>query len=990
MKSTAGRRRERKKHLDGILKQCGLDPEAIETIRQALLEAGPTRSLGFWFSARTDPPPWFPLEDVPAGDLLSFRRELRGVLRNRSSFLAWVQGIYPRSAWEGNFLRLPDADKQEFVSLILTYCRRRFPWLTSRLLHTMAFRPEWFDSESPREDGRSSPRDFGPLYRSATVPKGNGVRQLLVPNPVLREVQRAIAKLLGPGVRTLTTPFVRQSIFANAGAHLGAEEIARFDLKNFFPSTSVDQIVAGLRGFEDAGIPMISAHLVRKVFPRKKTIQDVPYSRDGAVLLACLATHRRRLPQGGPSSPALASCALAKADRLIHADLVRAFGPRIRYTRYVDDLTVSMPRGSTSSAKSRATVDFGRRAEEIVRHILARAGYRLNDGKTRLATANQGFRVTGLVCTRDKIRLPRTVRRRLRAVRHSLRHGDFLELARSWYHEVLRPPLDEKLLWREAHAVVRVLRITNPDLVLEIRSPFGFRKRAGKGKEVWFTRRIGFRGVPQQAGPLLAQLIRLVWSGSISPVEKDAGRKTLRFDLPEEMAGEQVLLHAESDLGLVTLPRTDAVAAARYYLHLRGWLSFLLGAPSELAFSPIRAEAQKLGQALSLVQVPASSPRAAPSGLFVPAPPADQMVPFGWPGRILHRVTGIRESVRQLLRLRHSSGCPPSIDWESMSLPASNQEEFVSWLATTCGGFLSCLPRSIASQGLASSLSLPWLLLLEAKRPTPERGRFQSTSRLWRDLPGQAIELFQECQLDVLRRLEDGFEQAALRPLTATAEPDLVFLGPWCGGDMDAHYRAQRDLLLDRLAALEASLSEAIVEPADRDRFSRVTEDLLVVPSQAKQSWDPTAARDLVSRLGLELCKLLYEGALVGSNTLERLGMGRRDTRPPTDLPRDVWWDGLRARYKDVARADGTLPNGILEFVKALRDREAHGWTNLPERERSKVAKAEAGLLYLKRVSDEPLTEMTLPEALWLSCRLLNGLARALDRVREKIKDSQE
>src|SRR5579884_1578323 len=80
------------------------------------------------------------------------------------------------------------------------------------------------------------------------------------------------------------------------------------------------------------------------------------------------------LPQGAPTSPALANLAAYRLDRRLHG-LARSL--QVNYTRYADDLTFS---GSARLVRAAGTL---RRA---VAEIADQEGFTVNDAKSMLAT----------------------------------------------------------------------------------------------------------------------------------------------------------------------------------------------------------------------------------------------------------------------------------------------------------------------------------------------------------------------------------------------------------------------------------------------------------------------------------------------------------------------------------------------------------------------------------------------------------------------------
>ncbi len=179
-------------------------------------------------------------------------------------------------------------------------------------------------------------------YRWWTVPKRDGVRLLAAPKPRLKEIQRRLLRHVlapiplhaaahgsvpGRSVRTAVAP------------HTGATVVIRADLEGFFASISAPRIWGLLR---TAGLPepvaVAITGLSTTVVPLS-VWRAVPVARD-------VYAHERmgerlrapHLPQGAPTSPALANALAYRLDRRL-AGLAERFDAR--YTRYVDDLTFS-------------------------------------------------------------------------------------------------------------------------------------------------------------------------------------------------------------------------------------------------------------------------------------------------------------------------------------------------------------------------------------------------------------------------------------------------------------------------------------------------------------------------------------------------------------------------------------------------------------------------------------------------------------------------
>ncbi|HZO13404.1 MAG TPA: reverse transcriptase family protein [Polyangiaceae bacterium] len=234
-------------------------------------------------------------------------------------------------------------------------------------------------------------RAFEPEYRSATIPKRGGpyrspgARTLRVPSRETKALQRRILERLLRKLRVhaAATGFERgRSIVDNALPHAQKCVVIKLDLVDFFQSTS--------------------AARVHSYFRR------IGWSAEAATLLTRLCTDGGGLPQGAPTSPALANRVNFGFD--VCLERMAKFRKGV-YTRYADDITFSFPK------------DYPKRMRGIVQvvcRVARRHGYRVHK-RTKLAIRrrHQQQLVTGLVVN-DGVRLPRKMRRWLRAVEHRL------------------------------------------------------------------------------------------------------------------------------------------------------------------------------------------------------------------------------------------------------------------------------------------------------------------------------------------------------------------------------------------------------------------------------------------------------------------------------------------------------------------------------------------------------------------------------------------
>ena len=294
----------------------------------------------------------------------------------------------------------PDLPTEDAWAVWLGLEPQRLRWLTH-------------PSKDWREDHDRPHRRIAPHYRHLLLPKrSGGLRLLEVPRPDLRQAQR---RLLDGWLAQIPNHeaahgFVHgRNVHSFAQVHAGQACVMRFDLRDFFPSVGAPRIRAFWRAW---GYPEPVAQMLTRLcttttpaMVRERLHEASPM---GAMALKRLA--RPHLPQGAPTSPALANlCAFGLDLRL--DGLAQRFGAR--YARYADDLVFSGPQSLTREARA---------LQAWVRAIAADEGFALNDAKQRQMRAHQRQRVTGLVIN-EMPNLPREDYDRLRAALHQASHA---------------------------------------------------------------------------------------------------------------------------------------------------------------------------------------------------------------------------------------------------------------------------------------------------------------------------------------------------------------------------------------------------------------------------------------------------------------------------------------------------------------------------------------------------------------------------------------
>lgn len=251
-------------------------------------------------------------------------------------------------------------------------------------------------------------------YHYRVLAKRFGATRLIeAPKPRLKAIQRQVLT----GILDRVPPHsaahgfrVGRSIRSFAAPHAGQRVVLKLDLEDFFPSTPAAQVNALFRSL---GYPEEVADLLTGLCTNTAPADVFPpdADRNWRTRLQQARYAQPHLPQGAPTSPALANLCAYRLDCRLAGMAAAAGGV---YTRYADDLAFSGGAG------------FARSAHRFRAHAAAIAleeGYRVNYHKTRVMPAAQQQRVAGLVVNQQPA-VSRAERDRLKAVlTNCVRHG---------------------------------------------------------------------------------------------------------------------------------------------------------------------------------------------------------------------------------------------------------------------------------------------------------------------------------------------------------------------------------------------------------------------------------------------------------------------------------------------------------------------------------------------------------------------------------------
>jgi RNA-directed DNA polymerase len=247
----------------------------------------------------------------------------------------------------------------------------------------------WFADLKALSYENNQPRLSHYHYRVLAKQSG-GMRLIEAPKLRLKAMQRQILARILEQVppHPVAHGFVKgRSIKSFVAPHVGQRVVLRMDLHNFFPSFGAARI-AGV--FRTLGYPETVADLLGGICtnaaPRDVWKQAGAGTDKAQIQQAHLVYARPHLPQGAPTSPALANICAYRLDCRL-AGLAKLLGAG--YTRYADDL-----------AFSSNDAQFERRIETFSTHvaaILMEEGFTVHFRKTRVM--RQGVRqyLAGLV-----------------------------------------------------------------------------------------------------------------------------------------------------------------------------------------------------------------------------------------------------------------------------------------------------------------------------------------------------------------------------------------------------------------------------------------------------------------------------------------------------------------------------------------------------------------------------------------------------------------
>lgn len=234
-------------------------------------------------------------------------------------------------------------------------------------------------------------------YTTFEIPKRNGeTRTICAPSGDLKILQVKLSNILWlyqksiweeKGIKpNVSHAFEKEkSIITNARIHRNKRFVLNLDLENFFDCFHFGRV----QGYFE-----------------KNNYFKLPH--DVAVILAQLTCYQGRLPQGAPSSPIITNLICQSLDTYL---LRVAKKYKLDYTRYADDLTFS--------TDDRHFVENQEEFLAEANAAIKRAGFSINEKKTRLQFKDSRQEVTGLIVNK-KLNVNHSYVHKTRAMAHQL------------------------------------------------------------------------------------------------------------------------------------------------------------------------------------------------------------------------------------------------------------------------------------------------------------------------------------------------------------------------------------------------------------------------------------------------------------------------------------------------------------------------------------------------------------------------------------------
>ncbi len=199
-------------------------------------------------------------------------------------------------------------------------------------------------------------------YKLGEISQKGKIRKLYKADKNLKEIQQKIDTNILDKIDfppEINGGIKKRSRSINASVHVGKTNIARFDIKNFYPSTTAQKV---FRSFVSIGI-----------------------ERNVSKLLTLLTTADNHLPVGFTTSPKISALVLTKLSRRIKGYLDKY---NSKHTIWIDDITIS------------GNINL-KRLKSSIKNFVEDEGYKLNKDKTSFVYKRESQITTGINVNND-------------------------------------------------------------------------------------------------------------------------------------------------------------------------------------------------------------------------------------------------------------------------------------------------------------------------------------------------------------------------------------------------------------------------------------------------------------------------------------------------------------------------------------------------------------------------------------------------------------
>ena len=347
----------------------------------------------------------------------NFRKDLaRSILKHPAVQGAWANPEPPRIRryyLTSPALARPPFPLQNCVLPDLPTMGDMAKWLNLELPQL-----EWFADIGGRNFRADNERLRHYVYKWVAKRSG-GFRLLEIPKFHLRALQRRLLHELIEYVPPHESAHgfrARHSCVTTAEQHVGRQVVVRLDLQDFFVSVSALRITALFRtlGYPEGMARVLTGLCTSQVPSRVLDARDpakYEFEQPRPDWLTRKRLQSPHLPQGAPTSPALANLCAFNLDIRLQA---AAESLDARYTRYADDLVFSGGRQFERAAQ---------RFISLAGAIALEEGFSINFRKTRVMNRGSRQIVNGIVVN-ERMNVARNERDQLKALLHNcVRHG---------------------------------------------------------------------------------------------------------------------------------------------------------------------------------------------------------------------------------------------------------------------------------------------------------------------------------------------------------------------------------------------------------------------------------------------------------------------------------------------------------------------------------------------------------------------------------------